>query len=70
MLAGCTPNQFPNVALYCVEAGGTRARELQDAFAHALGQTAGAGPAAAGVCQRRLTALPIARFQTLHMPDG
>ena len=53
-----------------VEAGVTRARELQDAFAHALGQTAGAGPAAAGVCQRRLTALPIARFQTLHMPDG
>src|SRR5271169_1494817 len=46
-----------------VEAGVTRARELQDAFAHELGQTAGAGPAAAGVCQRRLPALPIARFQ-------
>ena len=45
-----------------VEAGIAGAGQLQDAIAHALGQAAVAGPAAAGVRQSRCAALPIARL--------
>ncbi len=51
-----------------VEAGVTGPRELHDTGAHALGQAAMAGAAAAGVCQSRCAALPVADFEALDMP--
>ena len=48
-----------------VEAGIGGAGQMQDAIPHALRQAAVAGPSAAGVCQSRLTALPIARLESL-----
>src|SRR5271155_1805613 len=46
-----------------VEASIAGTSQLQDAGAHALGQSAGTGAAPAGVCQSRLTSLAIAPFQ-------
>jgi hypothetical protein len=43
------------------------ASQTQDSLAGALGQTAGAGPSATGVCQSRCAALPIAGFEALDM---
>ncbi len=51
-----------------VEAGIGGADQMQDAIPHALRQAAMTGPSAAGVCQIRLTALPIARLESFDMP--
>ena len=51
-----------------IEAGIASASQMQDAIPHALGQAAMAGPPAAGVCQSRLAALPIAGFESFDMP--
>src|SRR5271163_2415109 len=53
-----------------VEAGVGGAHQTQDALAHRLGQATGAGPAAAGVCQSRLTAAAEALFQTFEMSQA
>ena len=50
-----------------VEAEVAGARQVQDALAQRLREATGAGPPATGVCHRRLTALPIARFEALHL---
>jgi hypothetical protein len=51
-----------------VEAGVARTGQMQDADAHWFGQAARPGPAAAGVCQSRCTALPITNFEAFDMP--
>lgn len=51
-----------------VETGIGGAGQMQDAIPHALRQATVAGPPAAGVCQSRLPALPIARLESFDMP--
>ena len=58
------------VEVMIVEAGIATAHELQDAAAHAWRQAARVGPAPAGMCQSRCTALPVARFKPFHLPSG
>ena len=50
-----------------VEAGIAGARQVQEALAQRLREAAVAGPPAIGVYHRRLTALPIARFEAFHL---
>jgi hypothetical protein len=51
-----------------IEAGIAGARQLHDAIPHTLRQAAMAGAPAAGVCQSRCAALPIAGFETFDVP--
>ena len=51
-----------------VEAGIASAGQLQDAIPYALWHAAVAGPPAAGVCQSRCAALPIAGFESFDLP--
>ena len=50
-----------------VEAEVAGARQVQDALTQVSREATGAGPPATGVCHRRLTALPIARFEAFHL---
>lgn len=51
-----------------IEAVIARAGQMEDASPQRFQQATGTGPPATGVCQRRLTAVPIARFEALNMP--
>jgi hypothetical protein len=51
-----------------VEASVTGADQSEDAVAHAWGQAAVAGTAAAGVSQSRCAALPVTGFEAFDMP--
>ena len=51
-----------------VEPGIGGAGQLQDTVPQAIRQAAVTGPSAAGVCQSRLPALPIARLESFNMP--
>jgi hypothetical protein len=51
-----------------VEAQITGAGQVKDAGARGFGQAAGAGAAAADVCQSGCAALPVTGFETLDLP--
>ena len=51
-----------------VEAGVARAGQSQDALTYGGRRARRGGAAAAGVCQSRCAALPIARFEPFDMP--
>jgi len=51
-----------------VEARVARASQLEDAGAGAFGEAARTGAAAAGVCQSRCAALPVAGFEAFDVP--
>ena len=53
-----------------VEAGVLSASQAQSGLARALGQPPGVGPAAVGVCQRRLPVFAHTLLQALDLPHA